>query len=65
MGPASSGVKVLLSEFPGSGLVGTEDLSVDVGERGPLVISSPCVEGVAVPSLMDHVGEGFRVRSVV
>ncbi len=36
---------------------GAEDFSVDVDEDGPLVISPSCVEGIAVPSLMDRVVE--------
>ncbi len=61
VGPPCSGVEILLSEFPGSGLVGTEDLSVPVGECGPLVVSSSCVEGVTIPSLVNWVMEDWGV----
>ncbi len=61
VGPSCSGVEVLLSELPGSSLVGSEDLSILVGKDWPLVVASPCVEGVAVPSLMDWIDEGVGV----
>ncbi len=65
MGPACSGVEVLLPEFPGSGSVGSEDFPVPVGEYGPLVVAPSCIEGIAVSSLMDQVGEGIGVGGFI